>query len=88
MGGTGNHPAARADLQASCRQVVARLTNIERISAAGLTVSMLATDMTQAPITGDSIPANANLACGVSSDHHRILVGSLLALGSQPIPWK
>lgn len=88
LGSTGNRPAARADLQASCRQVVARLTNIDKITAAGLTVSMLATDMTQAPITSDSIPANTALTCGVSTAHHRILSGSLLALGSQPIPWK
>lgn len=87
LGATGDYPMARTDLQRTCRQVVARLTNLTDVTAAGLTVQMLATDMYHAPITSASIPANSNLSCGVSSTH-RILVGSLLAIGSQPIPWK
>jgi len=69
-------------------QLVARLTNIAKITAAGLTVQMLATVSNHAPITSDSIPAATSLTCGVSSNGHRTLAGSVLALGSQPIPWK
>jgi len=87
-GATDDHPMARTDLQRSCRQVVARLTNLQDVTAAGLTVQMLATDRYQAPITSASIPANTILSCGVTSTHYRSLAGSLLAIGSQPIPWK
>lgn len=85
---TGTHPVARTDLESTCHQVVARLTNIAKITAAGLTVRMVATDNNRTPITTASIPAATSVTCGVSSDGPRALVGSLLALGSRPIPFK
>jgi hypothetical protein len=85
---TGAQPVARTDLLSTCRQVVTRLTNMDTIVAAGLTVEVVAADSTRAPITATFIPAATRVRCGVSSAGHRALVGSLLELGSRPIPWK
>ncbi len=88
LGTTGDQPMVRTDLLRSCRQVVARLTDNADFATAGLTVQVLATDMDQTPITSAAIPAHTNLNCGVSTTNHRVLVGSLLSIGSQPIPSK
>lgn len=88
LGSTDDHPMARSELQRSCRRVVARLTNIPDIAAAGLTVQMVPTDTDQVAVDGAVIPAHTNLGCGVTTVGHRILTGSLLDIGSRPIPWK
>lgn len=87
QGGSGTDSRTRAGLQNSCAQVVARLTRIPDITAAGLTVQVLAISSNSSPITDALIPAEVNLSCGVTAEHQRPLDGSLLALGNAPIPW-
>lgn len=86
--GTGEHPAVRTDLEASCRRLVRQLTGIADSTAGGaLAVQLYATSSGGALITGAQLPANANLQCGVIVTGRQQLTGSLLALGDQPIPW-
>lgn len=87
-GGSDTHSVARADLQETCNQIAERLTGIPQLATVGLTVQVQAIDSNGgADITAALIPNGVNLSCGVTAEHQRKLNGSLLALGTAPIPW-
>lgn len=86
-GYTPTPSGSRTDLQHRCRQLIEQSTGIPDITAAGLSVQVLAQDNTGAPITTEQVPVNAFLSCGVSPTSARTLDGSLIALGNNPIPW-
>ncbi|MET3806326.1 hypothetical protein ABIB25_003336 [Nakamurella sp. UYEF19] len=87
-GFTGQHSATRAELEASCLRVVRELTGIADPTAdGGLSVQLYAATSDSAQVSGAQIPAEASLQCGVVTTGGRQLKGSLLALGTLPIPW-
>lgn len=88
--GNGNLPASatRATLTASCTKLVEHATyrTAQNVDAR-LSVSVQANDMNGNTIDGPTIPANATVQCGVLAAGGRLLNGSLIAIGSAPIPW-
>ena len=78
----------RATLTASCTKLVAQIT---KSTAAGLdaylTVAVQATDNTDNTVNGPTLPAHATVHCGLLTTRGRLLKGSLIAIGSKPIPW-
>ena len=79
---------SRATLTASCAKLVAQITKNATLTRDGrLTVDVQATDSTGNTVNGSNIPARATAQCGVSTTGGRLLNGSLIAIGSAPIPW-
>ena len=88
FGDSGAHVVTRAQVEKACQQLVRRVTGIVDPTAAGaLSVQVHVDDNSGIAITTTQIPANSNLACGITTTGHRQLRGSLLALGRQPISW-
>ena len=87
-GDSGDHPGTRAALEASCRQVVGELTSLPDPTAGGaLVVQTRVVAMNGLAITTAEVPADSAMFCSIATTHHRRLGGSLLALGTGPIPW-
>ena len=87
-GRSGARPVDRSQVASTCRQLVGRFTGMPDLTAGGaLSVLIHAHDDDLIAITTAKIPPNANLACGIASTGTRILGGSLIALGRQPVPW-
>ena len=88
LGGSADHAVDRSQLQTTCRQLVGRLTGMADPTAAGaLTIDIYAWDMDGSLRSISHVPSNVGLICGVATTGTRKLHGSLLALGTQPIPW-
>lgn len=85
---TGERHVSRAELERTCRQVIAQLTRLPDITAGGdLTVQLLVFDSNRAPVTAAQEPANAFAFCGLNTTGSRQLRASLLARGRGPLPW-
>ena len=87
--GSIEKPASRAELQHTCREVIAKLTRLPDITAGGaLAVQLRITaDNDSQVIRAAQVPADASAVCGLNTTGHGHLHGSLLALGRNPIPW-
>ena len=78
----------RVDLEQTCGQWVRSVTGLtDPTAAAALAVRVVATDPDGALITTAEIPASSYTVCGVAVQGPRRLGGSLIAVGSRPLPW-
>lgn len=88
FGSTNGLPVSRTALQESCGQLVRRLTGLPDPTAGGqLVIDMYVGQGSAADNAEPQIPADTVLQCGVAAADNRRLSGSLIALGTQPIPW-
>jgi hypothetical protein len=88
-GSIDDKPLSRAELQHTCREVVAQLTRLPDITAGGaLAVQLQITANNDGHvIRAAHLPAASSAVCGLNTTGHGHLHGSLLALGHNPIPW-
>lgn len=88
-GDSGDRPVPRERIQATCQQMVGQLTAMADPTASGaLSAQVHITDRNSStPIITPQIPAHSVLQCGVVATGTRKLAGSLIALGTRPIPW-
>lgn len=83
-----SHDVARATLTSSCRKLVEQVTkNPDLVRDGRLIVEVQVTDMNGNTYKGATIPKRSNLQCGVVTTGGRMLQGSLIAIGTEPIPW-
>ncbi|MDQ2847976.1 MAG: hypothetical protein M3Y77_16860 [Actinomycetota bacterium] len=83
-----SHDVARATLTSSCVQLVEQVTKSPDLVRDGqLIVDVQVTDMKGKTLNGVTIPKGSNLQCGVVTGGGRMLQGSLIAIGTEPIPW-
>ena len=88
FGTTGHTPVGRAGLSRSCSQLISGLTRLPDITARGaLAVQLQVTGSDGHLVTGAQIPANSDAVCSINATGGRKLAGSLLAIGTRPIPW-
>jgi len=79
---------ARATLISSCAKLAEQTTKNPDLLADGrLIVSVQATDDEGQPIKGATIPKGSTAQCGVVATGDQLLQGSLIAIGTDPIPW-
>lgn len=83
-----SHDVPRATLTASCAKLIAAVTHNPNVVRDGrLIVSVQVTDMNDETVTGARIIRGSNLQCGVVATGGRMLKGSMIAIGTGPIPW-
>lgn len=88
FGSTGASAVDRTELQATCLQLVRQVTAMPDPTAAGaLRLDMYVGQASAADDAEPAVPADSALQCGIVAVGQRALTGSLIALGSQPIPW-
>ncbi|WP_154674338.1 hypothetical protein [Nakamurella lactea] len=79
---------ARATLVSSCAKLAEQVTkNPDLFGDGRLVVSVQAIDNNGQTIKGATIPQDSTPQCGVLAAGGRELTGSLIAIGSDPIPW-
>ncbi|MGI8415427.1 MAG: hypothetical protein ACR2P2_04315 [Nakamurella sp.] len=79
---------ARATLTLSCTKLVEQVTkNPDLVRDGRLIVDVQVTDMNGNTLNGATIPKGSTLQCGVVTTGGRMLHGSLIAIGTKPIPW-
>lgn len=82
-----SHYVARTTLTSSCANLVAKVTQHADLARDGrLVVDVQVTDMNGNTFRGAIIPKNSNIRCGVVTTGSRTLQGSLIAIGTAPIP--
>ena len=87
-GGALPHDVARTTLTSSCKNLIDQVTkNADLIRVGRLVVTVQITDKNGATVKGAMIPAQSNLQCGIVTPAGRLLQGSLIAIGTGPIPW-
>lgn len=85
---SGNSTVGRADVERTCADAVRQLTGLADITAGSALATVVdTTDNNGEPVTGTDLPPNTYLSCGINTTGDRLLGGSLLAIGDQPIPW-
>ena len=83
-----SHSVARTTLTSSCAKLVAKVTENGALTGGGLlAVDVQVTDMNGTTLNGPTIPANSAVQCGLLATGGRMLKGSLIAIGSNPVPW-
>lgn len=88
VGSTETQIISRTKLESTCREEVRRITNIPS-NTSGVTVRMQANDSDGHLVQTAQIPAKSSLSCGVVVvGAVRHLTASLLAWGTEPLPWK
>ena len=88
VGGDLSHEVARTTLTSSCEKLVSQVTKNDHFADADhLMVDVQVIDMNGTTVTGPMIPMNSNLQCGVVAAGRRMLQGSLIAIGDEPLPW-
>jgi len=88
--GTGglSQDVARATLTSSCTKLVERVTkNSVLVRDGRLIVDVQVTDRNGRTFKGATIPQGSTVHCGVVAAGGRMLRGSLVAIGTEPIPW-
>lgn len=86
--GSASKDVARTSVMASCAKLVGYITERPDLVGNGqLIINMEAEDSSGKVRTGPTIPMDSSLQCGVLTTGDRLLKGSLLAIGTNPIPW-
>ena len=86
--GVTSDDTPRATLLSTCATTVRRVTRNAGLPGHGaLVVQVQALDQNGASVKGSVIPNGASLQCGVLATGNRLLKGSLIAIGTQPLPW-
>lgn len=79
---------SRTTLMASCAHLVHQATGNADLEGDGrLVIAVQATDGGGEPLTAATVPQSSSVQCGVLTSGGRMLKGSLIAIGSAPIPW-
>jgi len=83
-----SHDVARATLTSSCTKLVQQVTkNPDLVRDGRLIVDVQVIDTNGNTFKGATIPKGSTLHCGVVATGGRMLQGSLIAIGTDPIPW-
>lgn len=78
----------RATLLTSCATMVAQATGNGALAGNGrLVLEVEATDQNGTTVEGSMVPKGASLQCGLLTTGGRLLGGSLIAIGGEPLPW-
>lgn len=86
--GSLTHDVARTTLVSSCAKLVAQVTkNVNLIRDGRLVVTVQATDNEGQTIQDATIRTESTVQCGVVGAGGLMMKGSLIAIGSDPIPW-
>jgi len=89
FGAVGKAAVSRPDVEQNCRKAISTVTGLSDITAHGALKMTLGIYGNQgAPISGASVPAKSFVVCSLRTTGTRKLAGSLIALGTRPIPWK
>jgi len=89
FGAVGKAAVSRSDVEQNCRRAVSTVTGLSDITAHGALEMNLGIYGTQGgPISGASVPARSFVVCSLRTTGTRKLAGSLIALGTRPIPWE
>lgn len=87
-GGALSQTTSRAALTTSCARLVAQISkNADLVRDGRLSVSVQATNPNSETVSGPTIPTASSIECGVVTTGDRALTGSLIAIGTGPIPW-
>ncbi len=78
---------ARTTLTASCAKLVERVTKNPDLVRDNQFVVSIQANLTGQAITGATIPSGSTVQCGVLANDGRMVQGSLIAIGTDPIPW-
>lgn len=88
FGAVGKTAVSRSDVEQNCRRAISTVTGLTDITAHGALVMTFDIYGPQgAPISGVGVPAKSFVTCGLRTTGTRKLAGSLIALGTRPIPW-
>ncbi len=89
FGAVGKTAVSRSDVEQNCRRAISTVTGLSDITAHGALEMTLGIYGTQGgPISGASVPARSFVVCSLRTTGTRKLAGSLIALGTRPIPWE
>lgn len=86
-GASGGTATTREVLRAGCLTRVEQWAGSRVAGEPGLLVSLVVTDDAGAERDDRLFPPNSNVVCLVEATGDRTLVGSILGLGDDPIPW-
>lgn len=87
-GAVGKAAVSRTSVEQNCRRAISTVTGLSDTTAHGALELALTIYGTQGPLVGGpSVPARSYLTCGLRTTGIRKLAGSLIALGTRPIPW-
>ncbi len=76
-----------ATVSDGCRWTAERLTGLPDVTAAGALTVRVVVSVDGRTVTGDVLPADAAVACGLGTVGGRTLGGGLVGLGAAPLPW-
>lgn len=83
-----SHDVARATLTASCTKLVQKVAKNHTLDRDGrLKVDVQAVDSRGEASEGETVSKGSTVHCGVVAAGGRMLRGSLIAIGTAPIPW-
>lgn len=85
---SGEHGVRSSTLTKTCTDTANTLAGRDVITSGDLKAVVTATDNygSSLPVT-DDLPPDTSLQCGVSTAGTRLLAGSIIGLGDQPLPW-
>ena len=82
-----SHDVTRATLTASCTKLVEQVTKNPDLHRDGRLIVDVQVTIDGRTVKGATIPKGSTLQCGVVATGGRMLRGSLIAIGTEPIPW-
>ena len=76
-----------ATAEAGCRSTAERLTGLPDVTAGGALTVVIAVTVDGLSMSGDVVPVDALVSCGIRTTGGRTLDGGLVGLGDRPLPW-